>query len=366
MIDILVIGSGIIGLWVAYLASKSGLTTVVCEKTTNFGDGISGRNSGVLHSGIYYPPNSQKAKHCIQGYYKSIDFFESAEIPYLICGKLITTGIDTFSSEDEKLERLKALYENGKANGVDDMGFIEDPGKKYPYVNGKHGIYIERTGVVDVATYLKRLYFLCEQEGVVFLKKREFWDALDTNKMVLKTKGKDEYEEVHTKFVVNAGGLYCDDVVSKFGISGYEIRPNKGEYYRLTKSLPYKTLIYPLPSHSSTALGVHYTFNLADECYAGPNSNWANNKEDYTFQTARIEYYESLKNILSCYSKEDLVEGYVGLRPRLFYKGESVKDFTILNQPSNAIHLLGIESPGLTSSPSIATEVIEMVKGFSD
>lgn len=365
MIDLLVVGSGIIGLWVAYIASKSGLTTVVCEKATNFGDGISGRNSGVLHSGIYYPPNSQKAKHCVQGYFKGMEFFKEHDIPYLICGKLITTGIDTFASEDEKLERLKALYENGKINGVDDMEIIENPVEKYPYTNGKYGLFVQRTGIVDVATYIKKLHFLCEESGVVFLKKREFWEVKEENVMILKTVKKEQFEEVHTRFLVNAGGLYCDDVVNKFGINGYEIRPNKGEYYRLKTSLPYKTLIYPLPSHSSTALGVHYTFNTAGECYAGPNSNWAEHKEDYNFQTARIDYYESLRNILSFYSKDDLVEGYVGLRPRLFYNGESVKDFTILNQPGNVIHLLGIESPGLTSSPSIATEVIETIKNKS-
>lgn len=356
MIDVLVIGSGIIGSWIAYLGSKKGLIVAVCEKEESGGDGISGRNSGVLHSGIYYPKNSQKLKHCLKGYELSISFFEKHKIPYLICGKIITIGKTTKDEYKSKEENLIKLYENGKENGLENIEIIKNPKEKYPYVVGDLAIHIPKTGIVEVPTYLKTLWKLCEEQEVIFLNHRKFIYSNGESLLVSK---KGEIEKIEAKYIINAAGLYSDEIAQSFGLKEYEIRPNKGEYYFLKKPLPYKKLIYPLPSTNSTTLGVHYTFNIAGEAYAGPNSNWTKSKKDYKIETPADLYYESLTNILNYYKKEDLMEGYVGLRPKLFYKGETISDFVILEYPKSVIHLLGIESPGLTSAPSIAQEVVE-------
>lgn len=354
MIDVLVVGSGIIGSWIAYKASQKGMTVALCDKESSGGDGISGRNSGVLHSGIYYPKDSEKLKHCLRGYELGLSFLQEHKIPHVICGKLITIGRTSTHDKVQKEEALEKLFQNGKENGLSNLTIIKNPGNTYSGVVGEAAIHVPKTGIVDVPIYLKTLWKLCEEKGVIFLNNRKFEYKNGEYLLV----GKDgNIEAIETNYLVNASGLYSDEIAQAFGLTEYEIRPNKGEYYFLKHPLPYKKLIYPLPSHKSTALGVHYTFNMANEAYAGPNSNWADSKTDYVIQTPRKLYYESLCNILDCYKEEDLREGYAGLRPRLFYKGEPIKDFLILEQPKKVIHLLGIESPGLTSAPSIAESV---------
>jgi L-2-hydroxyglutarate oxidase LhgO len=353
---IIIVGSGIIGSWIAYTFAKAGEEVYVFEKSQNAGDGISGRNSGVLHSGIYYDSGSLKSKMCFQGYEIAIPFFEENQIPYSLCGKVITTGVsETIQEETEKQETIQELFENGKSLCIPQIELKSNPNQHWKHILGTTALWIPKTGVVDVPTYLKTLWRLSEELGVHFVKNKKVQReknsvfSIDANTL--------EKEELEADYFINACGLYSDELLIDSGNNDYEIRPNKGEYYRLTKQLPYQNLVYPLPMKSSTALGVHYTFHFGGEAYAGPNSNWASSKEDYKMQTPRGEYYQSLLKILDCYKEEDLHEGYVGLRPRLFYKGEPIKDF-VLHQESNWIHLLGIESPGLTSSPAIAKEVV--------
>lgn len=352
---IIIIGSGIIGSWIAYTFAKNGKDVYIVEKEKNPGDGISGRNSGVLHSGIYYDPKSLKSKVCLSGYDLALSFLEEHKVPFKICGKLITTGLSE-SDEEENAKRisLEALIKNGELVGIKGLEVLENIRKQFPFVNGSLAIWNPKTGVVDVPEYLKALWRACEANGVQILKNKKL--VFHEGNPYLKDVSTSDLEEIEADLFVNAGGLYSDELSSAHGIDDYEIRPNKGEYFRLRKSLPEDLLIYPLPLQSSTALGVHYTFNLGGDAYAGPNSNWAKNKEDYTFQTDRKTYFESLQKILNCYKEEDLSEGYVGIRPRLFHKGEPLKDFQILKK-DNWIHLLGIESPGLTSAPGLAVEV---------
>ncbi|HNF17327.1 MAG TPA: FAD-dependent oxidoreductase [Leptospiraceae bacterium] len=357
MTDFLIIGSGIIGCWTAMKAAEKGYSVAVCEKEKIPGDGISGRNSGVLHSGVYYKNNSLKHIHCMRGYALTLEFAEKYKIPYLISGKIITSGKkNEFSLEKE--EEMEKLFENGKNNGVKNLCILKNPGEKYTGVLGKTALDIPCTGIVDVPAYLKTLIHLCEEKGVIFLKDRKF---SHNDGISCLTDSRSAKEQVDSGIIINAAGLYSDMIAQEFGLSEYSIRPNKGEYFRFRKPLPYKKLIYPVPSKKSTALGVHYTFNMGDEAYAGPNSDWAENKEDYKITADRKIYYQSVCNILNCYSEEDLSPGYAGLRPRLFRNGEPLHDFVIIKHSKNVIHLLGIESPGLTSSPSIAEEVLNMI-----
>jgi len=356
---IVIVGSGIIGSWIAYTFAKAGEEVYVMEQSQNAGDGISGRNSGVLHSGIYYNPNSLKSRMCFRGYELGLPFFQNHNIPYSICGKVITTGAsDSTEEEKEKIETIESLFENGQKLGIPDIELIKDPIKKWKHVLGSKALWIPKTGVVDVSTYLKTLWKVCEDLGVQFLKNKKV--QIKDGSVFSIDQSTGEKEELEAIRFINAGGLHSDELVLQAGLPDFEIRPNKGEYFRLKKSLPYQTLIYPLPMKNSTALGVHYTFHLGGEAYAGPNSNWAESKDDYRIQTSREVYYQSLRNILNFYKEEDLTEGYVGLRPRLFYKNEAIKDFKILKD-SNWIHLLGIESPGLTSAPAIAEEVVKAI-----
>ncbi len=339
--DAVVIGSGIVGSWISLRLAEAGLQVVVCDSAERSGDGISGRNSGVLHAGLYYPPGSQKAIHCIRGRILVAEFLDHAGVPYKVCGKLIVAA--DRSSEPE----LLALKENAEACGATGLEIVSRPGDQWHGVRGTLALHSRNTGVVDPTSYLRAVQAAAVAAGVIFLFKTRVTGGT-TGKV--STNG----EEIPCLFVVNAAGLHSDDVASSFGADGFEIRPNRGEYYRLKKPLPYQKLIYPLPHKESTALGVHYTFRLDGEAYAGPNSIWADSKSDYRITASRTEFFESLSSILDGYSEDDLEPGYAGLRPRLFEKGREIRDFKIVEKPDRVFHLLGIESPGLTSAPALA------------
>lgn len=354
-LDLIVIGAGFVGSWIALEAGRRGLSVALCDQSSRPGDGVSGRNSGVLHAGIYYAPGSLKALHCVKGRVLAEEFCKERSVPYAVCGKIITAGAHASPSDQARIE---ALLSNAVACGASGLRIIENPSSLCSGVLGKAAIFSERTGVVDVPAYLRAVHLAAEEAGVYFLPGRRFLEFTGKGVVLETPEGR---EEIESNFIVNASGLESDSTARAFGLQGYEIRPNRGEYFRLKRKLQKDILVYPLPHTDSTALGVHYTFHLNGDAYAGPNSIWAEHKEDYRVTASAEDFARSLGQILEGYSASDLQEGYSGLRPRLFKNGESIKDFVIERQPANVIHMLGIESPGLTSSPSLARAVVDIL-----
>ena len=355
MVDVLVIGAGIVGSWVARYLAERGRSVVVCDAATRPGDGITGRNSGVIHAGIYYPPDSAKARHCLRGRRLLLEFAARHDVPHEVCGKLSVTGHQTDETREAAAARLHQLYENAQASGAENLELLAHPGREYPGVPGELAIHSKGSGVVDPAAYHSAVRHFAEDAGAIFLPGRRFLEGAAGEARFRAPDG--ETETIVAGQVVNAAGLFSDDVARAFGLRDYEIRPNRGEYYRLRRPLPYRKLIYPLPATDSTALGVHYTFQPDGEAYAGPNSVWADHKEDYDISMAAAPFAESLARILDVYQPEDLTPGYSGLRPRLFQRGEALRDYLIAEEPAGVWHVLGIESPGLTAAASLAEEV---------
>lgn len=366
MLDLLVIGAGIVGVWTALTACRRGMTVAVCDDGA--GDGISARNSGVLHAGLYYPQKSLKAFHCLRGRKLTIEFLKSENLPFEICGKLIVpgeSGVEGRNSVSVAIkpeEKLQELYENSIRNGIEDIEIISNPQTVCSFVKGRSAIHSRGTGVVDVSVYLNSLRRIAEQEGVVFLYGRKATEAGPG--FTVMESDKAEREEIQSRLIVNSAGLNSDEVAGLFGITDYKIVPNKGEYFRLRRQLPCRKLIYPLPvSSEKGALGVHYTFHLNGESYAGPSTLPAQNKSDYKIESDAEKFHQSLLKIINFYGSDDFEPGYAGLRPRLFYREQPFPDFKILESPEGVWHLLGIESPGLTSAPSLAMEVIDLAEG---
>jgi L-2-hydroxyglutarate oxidase LhgO len=352
-LDVVVIGAGIIGSWVALALARAGLSVAVFDASNKPGDGISGRNSGVLHAGIYYDPGSLKAIHCQRGRNLTEEFLQKHRVPFTICGKLVV-------GEKDDEPRLITLLENAKRCGAEGLSIISQPGRNYIGVRGSRALHSSKTGVVDAPAYLSAVRAQAEANGALFLLGRTVTE-IDHGRIVTRLMRTAHHEEITCDWIVNAAGLDSDTVAGWAGVSGYEIRPNRGEYFRLRKQLPYPKLVYPLPLLDSTALGVHYTFHLNGDAYAGPNSIWAENKKDYRITASRREFYLSLSRILEGYEEADLEPGYAGLRPRLFINGIPQRDFVILENPDRVIHMLGIESPGLTSAPSLAEAIAARV-----
>ena len=149
MIDLLIIGGGIVGSWIALLAARTGISVAVADQSDRPGDSTSGRNSGVLHAGIYYKPGSKKAYHCIQGYALTLEYLNRRNVPHLVCGKLITTGDQTSADVDSRLE---SILLNARSIGARDLEIVSP--SKYPGVRGRKAILSPHTGVCDAAADL--------------------------------------------------------------------------------------------------------------------------------------------------------------------------------------------------------------------
>lgn len=167
---LVVIGSGVVGLWVAYLASNNGFDVTVIEKNIGPGSSTSRRNSGVLHAGIYYEPGSNKAHHCVEGYSQTLNFLKKFNVPYKLCGKYIIPVEDDKEKIDnnEALQQLELLQQRAQHNGVQEV-FIEKISDKFPYLNANMALYSKKTGVVKIDHYVDTLYHQCCKNKVTFM-----------------------------------------------------------------------------------------------------------------------------------------------------------------------------------------------------
>lgn len=357
-VDVIVIGAGIVGSWAALQALCCGRSVAIADPSP--GDGISGRNSGVLHAGLYYKKGSLKAKHCIRGKRLTEQFIEEHPIPILRCGKLVTCG------RNGSADAVDELYERALNNGAEELEILQEPGRTYPGVLGSRALHSKGTAVIDAAAYLKALHHAIETEGGILLKGRRYLEG-DPNEVTL-TDTAGASETMSSAMLINAAGLHADSIALCAGLQGFEIHPVRGEYFRLRKSYPIEKLVYPLPAsvmkgaRNDTALGVHYTIHPSGEIYIGPNAVAASSKEDYRITATAEQFADSLGEIIGTadgpiFTADDLAPGYAGLRPRLFKNGEAITDFVIEESSPGFFHLLGIESPGLTAAASLVEEL---------
>jgi len=223
-------------------------------------------------------------------------------------------------------------------------------------VKGSLGLFVPQSGIVDVAEYIKILHRNAENKGALILPGRRFIEGVSGH-AVLEFEG--HTEDVPARFIINSSGLESDHIARSFGIEEYSIQPSKGEFYRLNHRLKSDILVYPLASDGVNSLGVHYSFQLNGDAYAGPNFTESESRSDYEIRSSRSDFYKSLSSIISIYKEEDLTPGYAGIRPTLYQNGSPVGDFLVMEKPAGVMHLLGIESPGLTSAPSLAIDVVD-------
>ncbi len=353
-VDVIVIGAGIVGSWAALHALRCKRSVVLVDPRP--GDGISGRNSGVLHAGLYYAPGSRKAIHCVRGKRLTEEFIGRHSVPSLSCGKIVTCG------RSGSIDAVDVLYEKALQNGAEGLEILSDPGRHFPGVAGSRALYSRNTAVVDAAAYLKALHYAIEETGGILLHGRQYLEGSPERLTLVDADG--VAEKISCNMLINAAGLHADEIATAAGLHGYEVRPVRGEYYRLQKDIPLRKLVYPLPAslrhgqEGDTSLGVHYTLHPSGEIYIGPNAVPATSKEDYRITASAREFADSLHDIIDIpIDADDLSPGYAGLRPRLFRHGQPITDFVIEESEPGFFHLLGIESPGLTAAPALVEEL---------
>ncbi|MGQ9530019.1 MAG: NAD(P)/FAD-dependent oxidoreductase [Candidatus Bathycorpusculaceae bacterium] len=360
--NIVIIGAGVVGLAVAAKISEKNSGVYILEKNARFGQETSTHNSGVIHSGIHYPPNSLKAKLCVKGNLMIYEICEKYKIPYKKLGKL------TVAIEEKEIEELEQLRRWGEANGVEGLKILEkeDVKRLEPNVEVEKALHTPSTGIVEPDELMNYFYAKASGNGAVLATKTEVTDL---------RKLKDGYEIIGTSFgekfsvkaksVINCAGLYSDKIAMMIGLEvdklGYRLHYCKGDYFRLIGKPPVKMLVYPVPK--GPGLGIHLTPDLAGVVKLGPNAYYVDNIS-YEATSNELEFREDVKRFLPYISNYQLTSDFAGVRPKLQGPGEGFRDFIIRHEADRGlfgfINLIGIESPGLTAAPAIGNFVSEM------
>jgi len=357
-IDVAVIGGGVAGLACALAVADSGRSVCLLERHPRLGHETSTRNSGVIHAGIYYPAGSLKAALCVEGRERLYAFAARHGVPHDRCGKLIvaaTTG---------EIPALEALATRASANGapveIVDRRFIAE---REPHVAGVAGLWSPTTGRIEPEAFVRTLQRLAEAAGVAVLPGSPLTGARSSDDhAVLDT----PYESIAAATVVNAAGLYADEVSRMLGGEPFRIYPCRGEYAELAASKRglVNGLVYPVPHAPGHGLGVHLTRTTWGTVLLGPTIRYQDGKDDYEADRLPLErFVDETRALLPDVTLDDLQPGSSGIRAKLCPPDQPFADFLIHRDMVNprVIQVAGIDSPGLTSSLAIAARVASLL-----
>ena len=358
-IDVAVIGAGVTGLASARALALQGRSVCVLERHPRPGQDTSTHNSGVIHAGIYYPAGTLKARLCVEGRRLMYDFCARYGVAHARCGKLIV------AHDDSELQALHSLYAKGVANGVEDLRLVDRAFMvaREPNISGTAAIWSPVTGIVNAEELVKALLRTGAEAGVAFLPGTRLVGADPrADGIVVRT----EREAILARTVVNAGGLYADEVSRVLGGEAFTIYPCRGEYVDIVpaKRSLVNGLVYPLPHGSGHGLGVHIVKTTGGQVWLGPTIRYQDEKDDYEKGRLSVEsFVEPARRLLSGLTLEDLRMGGSGIRAKLHPPSESFADFMIKRDASNpfVIQAAGMDSPGLTSCLAVGNLVAQLV-----
>src|ERR1700730_16216316 len=375
-VNILVIGGGVVGCALAAELSKQWQDVFVVERFPRVGMATSTRNSGVVHSGIYYSPGSLKARHCLQGNPLTFAFCEEHNVPHRRTGKLVV------AAEAREEAALEALYKRGQENGVEGLRLIgpAEIREREPHIAGVTALDVPSTGIVSAEELVRTYARVAVEQGAHIVTRAQVVSleptanairvgirvGEETNTPV----GQDEIasqESIEARCVINAAGLYADDVAALIGNDSWKIYPVRGEYCEVRgprRSL-INGLVYPLPHADGLSLGMHFTKTIWDTVLIGPTARYVKDKDDYERDRLTVaRFAEGARIIVPEITDRDLQLAYSGFPPQLLPPCQHrIGDFVIQREArgEEMIHLVGMESPGLTAAPSVSRQVAEMV-----
>jgi len=358
-IDVAVIGAGVTGLASARAIAATGASVCVLERHPRAGLDTSTHNSGVIHAGLYYPAGSLKARLCVEGRHLMYEFCARYDVPHVKSGKLIV------AHDEHEVRALEALQARGNENGVTGLEIVDRAFivAREPAVNTKFALWSPETGIMNAEEYVKALLRTGTEAGVIFLPGTKLLGAdRRAEGMVLTT----EREAILARVVVNAAGLFADEVSQMLGGETFTIYPCRGEYaeFAPAKRGLVNGLVYPLPHGSGHGLGVHLVRTTGGQVWLGPTVRYQNRKDDYENDRLPLEdFAEAARKLIDGVTIDDLRLSGSGIRAKLHPPSESFADFMIRQDRINpaVVQASGIESPGLTSSLAVGNLVASLV-----
>jgi L-2-hydroxyglutarate oxidase LhgO len=363
-VECVVAGGGAIGLAIARALVLRGREVLVIERNGDFGLETSGRNSEVIHAGIYYPPGSLKARLCRQGREMLVGYLAQNALPHRICGKLIVAT----STEQER--KLAAIEANALANGVTSLQRL-DRGRVRelePELASEGGLFSPATGIFDSRAYLRALLADIEAGGgsiafrtiVLSVQARQEGYVVETLDA-----GGERYALRCIAFI-NAAGLWASELGNRIeATSSWKVpktRYARGTYYGVEGKSIFRHLIYPLPEPGG--LGVHLTLDLEGTMRFGPDVEWIDSVDYSLVEHRREQFRKAISRYWPAVAERELHPLYCGVRPKLARQGDPDADFLIAGPETHGmkglVQLFGIESPGLTSSLAIAEHAVRL------
>ena len=356
-VECIVIGAGVVGLALARHLALQGREVVVLEAEDRIGTGISSRNSEVVHAGIYYPAGSLKAGLCVAGNRALYAYCAAHGVNHRRCGKLIV------ATDESQVEALRQLCARAQVNGVD-LQWLDAAGTQAlePRIHCSAALLSPSTGIVDSHGLMRALCIEAEAHGATLVLRSPVVGGRGKDGGLEVEVGGDEPMTLWAGQVFNCAGLGAIALARSFGGARLEALPPlpkrfaKGNYFGLAGGAPFSRLVYPVPSQGG--LGVHLTLDLAGQARFGPDVEWVD-REDYAVDPQRADsFYAEVRRYWPELPDGALVPAYAGIRPKLHGPGEPAPDFLIQREDAHGlpglVHLLGIESPGLTACLALA------------
>lgn len=360
--DVAILGAGAVGLACAAVLARE-RSVVVLDRHEGPARETTSRNSGVVHAGIYYEPGSLKASSCIEGRALLAARCARDAVPYRKTGKLVV------ATTDREVGVLETLHTRGLANGAGALELIDarEIRKREHRVRARAALFSPESGIVDAHELAASYAREASAHGAAFAYRTvlEGLEPAGDGWLLVTRSTNGERFDLRARFVVNAAGLSADRVAEMAGLDvdalGWRIRFCKGDYFAIAPRLGAITrhLVYPVPSHAG--LGVHVTMDLGGSYRAGPDTEYVRAPRYDVDASKATVFARALRRYLPEIAEADLTPDYAGVRPKLYGPDEPARDFVVEERPRALVHLIGIESPGLTASEALARKVAALL-----